>query len=230
MRLIALATLTTLLSAPLVAGDTPRAKVQLFGEQTSFRRSPVLFVIEGGQTYTTEDRPKDQTSWGLRLSFGLDEEATWNVDLAVRAKKKSHLTFSGPVSPTQTADFTQDGLEYGWWGPGITYALKLGPMVTVNAGFDLRVERITYFLPAGVIVPEGYSETSIYDRPWAKAALTITLPVSAGVKPQVGIEAAAALVRKKVKTFSGTQYVDPEDMRRGMAPDTAFSFFAGLTF
>jgi len=230
MRLTTLATLATLCSAPLVAEDAPRAKVQLFGERTSFHKSPVLFVVEGGQTYTTEDQPKDQTSWGLRLSLGIDEAATWNVELAVRAKKKSPLTYSGPVSPTMTADFTQQGLEYGWWGPGLSYALKLGPAVALSAGLDLRIERFTAFMPAGVVVEEGYSETTIYDRPWARAALTFTIPVSARVKPQIGVEGSVALTRKKVKTYSATQYVDAEDMRRGLAPQSAFSFFAGITF
>ncbi|NWJ39343.1 MAG: hypothetical protein HXX12_00035 [Geothrix sp.] len=230
MRLTPLALLATLCSAPLVAEDAPRAKVQLFGERTSFNKSPVLFVVEGGQTYTTEDQPKDQTSWGLRLSLGIDEAATWNVELAVRAKKKSALTYSGPVSPTLTADFTQEGFEYGWWGPGVSYALKLGPAVALSAGLDLRVERLTAFMPAGVVVAEGYSETTIYDRPWARAALTFTLPVSARIKPQVGVEGSVALIRKKVKTYSTTQYVDAEDMRRGLAPQSAFSFFAGVTF
>ncbi|MCE1203378.1 MAG: hypothetical protein LWW79_02060 [Holophagaceae bacterium] len=230
MRLATLATLATLCSAPLVAEEAPRAKVQLFGERTTFHKSPVLFVVEGGQTYTTEDQPKDQTSWGLRLSLGIDDAATWNVELAVRAKKKSPLTYSGPVSPTLTADFTQQGLEYGWWGPGLSYALKLGPAVSLSAGLDLRIERFTAFMPAGVVVEEGYSETTIYDRPWARAALTFTIPVSARVKPQIGVEGSVALTRKKVKTYSDTQYVDAEDMRRGLAPRTAFSFFAGITF
>ena len=149
MRRIALPTLTALLALPLVAGEAQRAKIQLFGEQTSFHLSPVLFVIEGGQTYTTQDRPKDQTSWGLRLSIGLDDEAKWNFELAVRAKKKSPFTYSGPVSPSLNVNFTQDGLEYGWWGPGFSYALRLGPVLTLNTGLDFRVERITYFLPAG---------------------------------------------------------------------------------
>jgi len=230
MRLTTLALLATLGSVPLVAEDAPRAKVQLFGERTSFHKSPVLFVVEGGQTYTTEDQPKDQTSWGLRLSLGIDEAAAWNVELAVRAKKKSPLTFSGSVSPTLTADFTQEGVEYGWWGPGISYAVKLGPAIALSAALDLRVERLTVFMPAGVVVEEGYSETTIYDRPWARAALTFTIPVSARVKPQIGVEGSVALTRKKVKTYSATQYVDAEDMRRGLAPQSAFSFFAGITF
>jgi hypothetical protein len=230
MRRIALPTLTALLALPLVAGEAQRAKIQLFGEQTSFHLSPVLFVIEGGQTYTTQDRPKDQTSWGLRFSIGLDDEAKWNFELAVRAKKKSPFTYSGPVSPSLNVDFTQDGLEYGWWGPGCTYSLKLGPVIALNTGLDFRVERITYFLPAGVVVAEGYSETTIYDRPWARMGLTFTIPVSARIKPQIGVEGAVALVRKKVNTFSATQYVDPEDVRRGLAPNTSLSFFAGISF
>jgi hypothetical protein len=229
MRPTALASLI-LLALPVQADDTPRAKVQLFGERTAFHRSPILFVVENGQTYTTEDQPKDQSSWGLRLSLGLDDEARWNLELAVRAKKKSNLTFSGSVSPTFSADFTQQTAEYGWWGPGASYALKLGPVVTLNAGLDLRVERITSFLPPGYLVAEGYSETTLYNRPWARAALTFTIPLDSRVKPQVGIEGAAALVRKKVNTFTTAQYVDPEDMRRGLLPNTAFSFFAGLTF
>lgn len=219
-----------LCSVPLAAEEAPRAKVQLFGERTSFHKSPVLFVVEGGQTYTTEDQPKDQTSWGLRLALGIDEAATWNLEFAVRAKKKSAFTYSGPVSPTMTADFTGEGLEYGWWGPGLSYALKLGPAVALSAGLDLRVERLTVFLPAGVVVAEGYSETTMYNRPWARAALTFTVPVSARVKPQLGVEGSVALTRKKVKTYSATQYVDAEDMRRGLAPQSALSFFAGITF
>jgi len=230
MRLTALAILTVLLIDPLGAAETERAKLQVFGEQTSFRKSPVQFIVEGGQTYTTEDQPKDQKSWGLRLSFGLDDEAKWNVELAVRAKKKSFLTYNGPISPSLSADFTQTSIEYGWWGPAFTYALKLGPMVALNAGLELRVERITTFSTPFWAFPEGYSETTIYDRPWARAALTFTLPVSTGIKPQIGIEGAYALVRKKVKTYSATQYVDVEDMRRGLVPNASFSVFAGMTF
>lgn len=230
MRLAALVSLISLSCLSALADETPRIKVQLFGEHIAFRRSPVLFLIEGGQTYTTEDQPKSQTSGGLRFSIGLDDEARWNFELAMRAKKKSLLTYSGPVSPTLIADFSQDGIEYSWWGPGASYALKLGPVVALNLGFDLRIERVTYFLPVGVIVPEGYSETSMYNRPWARAALTFTIPVSGRVKPQLGVEGAASLVRKNLKTYSTTQYVDPEDMRRGFAPNTSLSFFGGVTF
>jgi hypothetical protein len=161
---------------------------------------------------------------------GLDDEGKWNLELAVRSKKQSNLTYSGPISPSYTLDFSQDHLEYGWWGPGATYALKLGPVVSINAGLDLRIERLTYFLPVGTIVPEGYSETTIYDRPWARAAVTFTIPMSTRIKPQIGIEGAVALVRKKVKTYSATQYVDSEDMRRGLAPNNSLTFFAGIAF
>lgn len=230
MRLTALATFIILLAGPLGAAETPRARIQVFGEQTSFHRSPVLFVVEGGQTYATEDQPKQQKSWGLRISLGLDDEAKWNLELAGRAKKKSFLTYSGPVSPSFTYDFTQESVEYGWWGPGFTYALKLGPVVALNAGLELRVERITTFMAPGVVVPEGYSETTIYNRPWARAALTFTVPVSARIRPQIGIEGALALVQKKVKTYSATQYVDPEDMRRGVAPNASVGVFVGVSF
>lgn len=230
MRLTSLATLTILLAAPLGAREKERAKVQLFMEQTSFRQSPVLFVIDGGQTYTTMDKPKDQKSWGLRFSLGIDEESNWNVEMAVRAKKKSYLTFTGPISPTLIGDFTKESVEYGWWGPGFTYALKLGPVVAFNAGLDFRIERITTFMTPGWAFPEGYSETTMYNRPWARASLTFTIPLSARVRPQFGVEGAAALSRKKVKTYSATQYVDPEDMRRGLAPNTSVGFFAGISF
>lgn len=230
MRLTPLATLSALLLAlPVSAEEGPRAKIQLFGERTSFRRGPVLFLIEGGQTYTTDDQPKDQTSWGLRVSMGLDDEAKWNLEMAVRAKKKSFLTFNGSISPSLNGDFTQDSLEYGWWGPGLSYALKLGPVVALNGGLDFRIERLTTFLPPSSGA-EGYSETTMYNRPWARAALTFTIPVSARVKPQIGVEGAVALVRKKVNTFSATQYVDIEDMRRGLAPNASLSVFAGITF
>ena len=230
MKPVVLTALVATMSALPAEAEPPLARVQLFGEHTQFRQSPIILLSEGGQVYTTEDRPKDQNSWGLRLSIRPDQESNWNLELAVRAKKKSFFTYVGPISPTVSADFTKDSLEYGWWGPGVSYDLALGPVVSLNLGLDLRIERVTYFLPEGVIVPEGYSESSILNRPWARASLRFALPHSAQVRPYFGVEGAAALTHKKVDINTTLQHLDPEDVRRGFAPNASVTVFAGISF
>jgi hypothetical protein len=222
--------LVSTMSALLAGAEPPLARVQLFGDHVQLSQSPIIITSEGGQVYTTQDRPKDQDSWGLRISIRPDQESNWNMELAVRAKKKSFFTYAGPITPTVNADFTKDSLEYGWWGPGVSYDMALGSAVSINVGLDFRIERITYFLPEGVIVPEGYSESSILDRPWARGSLRFMLPHSGQVHPYVGVEGAVALTHKKVDVNTATQHLDPEDLRRGFAPNASVSVFAGISF
>jgi hypothetical protein len=230
MNPLACIVLITAMPAFPADAERPLPRVQLFGEHTQLGRSPIIIVNEGGQVYTTQDRPKDQDSWGLRISIPPYQQSDWNLELAVRAKKKSLFTYAGLITPTISTDFTKHGLEYGWWGPGVSYDMRLGPFVSFNLGLDFRIERVTYFLPEGAIVPEGYSESSLFNRPWARASLRFTLPHSAQVRPHFGIEGAAALTHKKVDTNTTLQRLDPEDLRRGFAPQASVTVFAGISF
>jgi hypothetical protein len=230
MKPVVLVVLVAAMSARPVSAELPLGKAQLFGEHAQFSRSPIIVVNEGGQVYTTQDRAKDQDAWGLRVSVRPDQESDWNLELAMRTKKRSFFSYAGPITPTVNADYTRDSLEYSWWGPGASYDMELSPLVSLNLGLDFRVERVTYYLPEGVIVPEGYSESSVFNRPWARASLTFTLPHSTQVRPFVGFEGAVALTHKKVDVNSNTQHLAPEDMRRGFAPNASMTIFAGVSF
>src|SRR5664279_2449279 len=116
MQPVFLAALVAAMPALTADAEPPLARVQLFGEHTQFHQSPIILLSEGGQGYTTQDRPKEQNSWGLRISIRPDQESNLNLELAVRAKQKSFFTYAGPIAPSVSADFTKDSLEYGWWG------------------------------------------------------------------------------------------------------------------
>jgi hypothetical protein len=231
MKSVVLVVLVTAMSARPAGAELPLAKAQLFGEHTQFSRSPIIVVNEGGQVHTTQDRAKDQDAWGLRVSVRPDQESDWNLELAMRTKKRSFFSYVGPITPTINGDYTRDSLAYSWWGPGASYDLELSPVVSLNFGLDFRIERVTYFLPEGVIVPEGYSESSVFTRPWARASLAFNLPhASTQIRPYIGFEGAVALTHKKVDVNPNTQHLAPEDMRRGFAPNVSVAVFAGVSF
>jgi hypothetical protein len=230
MKPVVLAVLVTAMSPRPAGAELPLARAQLFGEHDPFSRSPIIVENEAGQAYTTQDRAKAQNALGLRVSVRPDQESDWNLELAWRTKRRSSFSYVGPITPTIIGDYTKHSLEYSWWGPGASYDMELSPVVSLNLGLDFRVERVTYFLPQGVIVPEGYSESSVFNRPWARASLTFTLPHSTQVRPYVGFEGGVALTRKKVNVNATTQHLDPEDMRRGFAPNASLTIFAGVSF
>jgi|GEM_PF-2997382 len=224
-------TLIAVAAGAVLSGQTPMARIIVFGEATTFRRNAWVFVQEAGKVFRADDRPGDQRSWGIRTSMGIDIDSPWSLELSIHSKNSSPFTYAGNISPNTSVDLRNFRLEYSWWGPGLSCAFNIGSAVRFNLGMDFRIERLTVFMPkASPSDEEGYSETTVYPRPWARASLILDLPSYGTVRPFLGAEFAAALIRKHNQDWSPTQPLDPEDLRRGFAPDTSMAVFVGLAF
>ncbi len=217
-------TILGIATSAVLWGQAPRAQLLVFGESTVFRRGPILYLQDGDQVYRTDDQPEDQRSWGLRATLGLDEDCRWNLEVAVRAKKQSRFTYVGLVSPIYFNDFRGNRLEYSWWGPGLSYGLRLAPTLRLHLGLDYRIERLTVFSEA------RDTESTLYTRPWVRGGLAVEWPRREGARPVLGVEYGWALVREAVSDGVASPYPNREDLRRRLAPNASMDVFLGLRF
>ena len=151
------------------------------------------------------DEPQDKTVVAGRFGYSFVDlgPALFQVTAAYQPKVDTDVKVNGVTSPSQL------GQEY--WGVGAMFNFKA--VVAVGAGVEYRSEKLS--MP-------GTSTT--YGRPWARVNAGFAFPTPI-VKPFIGIEVAAPLVKKDY-----SDSLSPEDALKSFAPKLQIGIYGGIRF
>jgi hypothetical protein len=149
--------------------------------------------------------PQDKTVVAGRFGYAIVDlgPALFQVTAAYQPKVDTDVKVNGATSSTQL------GQEY--WGVGAMFNFKA--LVAVGAGVEYRSEKLS---------TPGVSTT--YGRPWARVNVGYAFPTPL-VKPFIGIEVAAPLVKKDYSDSLGQ-----EDLLKAFAPKLQIGVYGGIRF
>ncbi|WP_257313977.1 hypothetical protein [Geothrix fuzhouensis] len=149
--------------------------------------------------------PQDKTVVAGRFGYAIVDlgPALFQITAAYQPKVDTNVKVNGTTSPTQL------GQEY--WGVGAMFNFKA--VVAVGAGVEYRSEKLS---------TPGVSTT--YGRPWVRINAGYAFPTPL-VKPFIGIEVAAPLVKKDYSDSLGQ-----EDLLKAFAPKLQVGVYGGIRF
>jgi len=149
--------------------------------------------------------PQDKTVVAGRFGYSFVDlgPALFQITAAYQPKVDTDVRVNGTTSPNQF------GQEY--WGVGAMFNFKA--LVAVGAGVEYRSEKLS---------TPGVSTT--YGRPWARVSAGYAFPTPL-IKPFIGIEVAAPLVKKDYSDSLGQ-----EDLLRSFAPKLQIGVYGGIRF
>lgn len=148
--------------------------------------------------------PQDKTVVAARFGYALVDfgPALFQVTAAYQPKVDTDVKANGVTQ-------FQAGQEY--WGVGAMFNFKA--VVAVGAGVEYRSEKLS---------SPGTSAT--YGRPWARVNAGFAFPTPL-VKPFIGVEVAAPLVKKDYSDTLGS-----EDALKALAPKLQIGVYGGIRF
>jgi hypothetical protein len=149
--------------------------------------------------------PQDKTVVAGRFGYSFVDlgPALFQVTAAYQPKADTEFKVNGANTGVQL------GQEY--WGVGAMFNFKA--LVAVGAGVEYRSEKLS---------TPGLSTT--YGRPWARVNAGYAFPTPL-VKPFIGIEVAAPLVKKDYSDSLGQ-----EDALKSFAPKLQIGIYGGIRF
>jgi len=174
---------------------------QSFEVGLNISRQQYPSLTSGGNTA----EPQDKTVVAGRFGYSIVDlgPALFQVTAVYQPKADTDIKVNGTTTTEQ--------LGHEYWGVGAMFNFKA--LVAVGAGVEYRSEKMS--------VP-GLSTT--YGRPWARVNAGYAFPTPL-VKPFIGIEVAAPLVKKDYNDS-----LSPEDTLKAFAPKLQIGVYGGIRF